>query len=57
VELERFKARMGGSEEVVEVALRTTSVLRPEDGGTWRVMHRHADRITTGRPAESVVQT
>jgi ketosteroid isomerase-like protein len=38
------------------VALRTTSILRPENGGTWKVVHRHADHITTARPAESIVQ-
>jgi hypothetical protein len=29
--------------------------LRPEDD-TWKVVHRHADPITTARPAESVLQ-
>jgi hypothetical protein len=29
--------------------------LRPEDG-TWKVVHRHADPITTVGPAESVIQ-
>jgi hypothetical protein len=37
------------------VALRTTSIPRPEDG-TWKVVHRHADPITTAQPVESVVQ-
>jgi len=55
VEVERFRARMGGREEAGPVILRTTSVLRPEDG-LWKVVHRHADPITTGRPAESVLQ-
>jgi ketosteroid isomerase-like protein len=55
VELERFKARIGGSADIVPIALRVTSVFRPEDG-TWRIVHRHADPITASRPAESVVQ-
>ena len=55
VEVERFKVRIAGREEVAPVALRTTSILRPEDG-IWKVMHRHADSITTAQPAESVVQ-
>jgi ketosteroid isomerase-like protein len=55
VEVERFNAKMGGSQERTPVALRTTSVLRSEDG-TWKVIHRHADSITTARTAESVVQ-
>jgi ketosteroid isomerase-like protein len=55
VEVEWFKAKMGGSAEVTPVTLRTTSVLRLEDG-TWKIAHRHADPITTARSAESVVQ-
>lgn len=55
VEVERFKAKVGASEEIVPVALRVTSVFRPE-GDTWKVVHRHADPITTERPAESVLQ-
>jgi ketosteroid isomerase-like protein len=55
VEVERFRARVGGGDEIVPVALRVTSVFRPE-GGAWKVVHRHADPITTERPADSVVQ-
>jgi ketosteroid isomerase-like protein len=55
VEVERLKARMAGGEEIAPIALRTTSILRPEDG-TWKVVHRHADPITTSRPPESVLQ-
>ena len=55
VEIERFNAKMGGRAEKTSVALRTTSVLRPEDG-TWKIIHRHADTITTPRGADSVVQ-
>ena len=56
VEIERFQARVGGKEDIVSGALRVTTVLRPEDG-TWRIVHRHADPITTPRPAESVIQS
>ena len=55
VEIERFNAKMGGSAEMTPVALRTTSVLRQEDG-TWKIIHRHADSITTPRGGRSVVQ-
>ena len=55
VEVERFEAKVGGGEETARGALRVTSVLRPE-GGKWRVVHRHADPITTARPPLSVVQ-
>jgi ketosteroid isomerase-like protein len=55
VEVERFRVKIAGREEVAPVALRTTSILRPEDG-IWKVMHRHADPITTAQPAESIIQ-
>ena len=55
VEVERFKVKVAGREEAAPVALRTTSILRPEDG-VWKVVHRHADPITTAQPAESVIQ-
>jgi ketosteroid isomerase-like protein len=56
VEVERFNAKVGGRQEPVPVALRVTSIFRPE-ADAWRVVHRHADPITTERPAESVLQT
>jgi ketosteroid isomerase-like protein len=55
VRIERAKAKVGRSEELAPIALRVTSIFRPEDG-TWKVMHRHADPITTAQPAESVIQ-
>ena len=55
VEVERFRAKVGRSDEFATGALRVTSILRPEDG-VWKIVHRHADPITTARPAESVVQ-
>jgi ketosteroid isomerase-like protein len=56
VEIERFRAKVGGSEEAGDVALRTTSILRREDGD-WKIVHRHADPITAEQPPESVKQT
>jgi len=55
VEVERLNAKLGGREEAAPVTLRTTSVLRPEEGA-WKVVHRHADPITTVQSAESVLQ-
>ena len=49
------RAKVGRSEELAPIALRVTSIFRPEEG-TWKVVHRHADPITTARPAESVLQ-
>jgi ketosteroid isomerase-like protein len=55
VEIERGKAKVGGSEDIAPIALGATMIIRPEEG-TWKVVHRHADPITTARPAESVIQ-
>jgi ketosteroid isomerase-like protein len=53
--IERQKAKMGARRDVTPVDLRVTMFFLPEDG-TWKVVHRHADPITTARPAESVIQ-
>jgi ketosteroid isomerase-like protein len=56
VEVERFRAKVGGAAELASVALRVTSIFRPEDD-TWKVVHRHADPITTEQPPKSVLRT
>jgi ketosteroid isomerase-like protein len=55
VEVERYKAKVGGGEELAPISLRVTSIFRREDGD-WKIVHRHADPITTAQPAESVIQ-
>ena len=55
VQIERPKAKVGGREEITPFALRSTMIFRPEDG-VWKIVHRHADPITTEQPAESVIQ-
>lgn len=54
VEVESYRARVGGSEEMASVSLRVTSVFRLERGD-WKLVHRHADPITTPRPAASIL--
>ena len=54
--IERTNAKVGGAEVVTPCDLRVTMTLRPEEG-TWKVVHRHADPITSARPAESVIQS
>jgi ketosteroid isomerase-like protein len=44
VEIERSAARMAGSSELQQLALRVTTVFRRE-GGQWKVVHRHADPL------------
>jgi hypothetical protein len=34
---------------------RVTMIFQPEEG-TWKIVHRHADPITSAQPAESVIQ-
>ncbi|MFI5696752.1 YybH family protein [Kribbella sp. NPDC051586] len=53
VEIERSTTKLGGAEELSPVALRATTIYRREEDG-WKIVHRHADPITTPRPVESV---
>jgi ketosteroid isomerase-like protein len=55
VEIERARAKVGGREDISPFALRDTMIFRPEDG-VWKIVHRHADSITTAQPAESILQ-
>lgn len=53
VEKERFSATIDGKPG--SVALRVTTVFRREDDA-WRVVHRHADAITTPQALDPIVQ-
>jgi ketosteroid isomerase-like protein len=55
LELERFRVKVGGAHELANSSLRSTTIFRREEDG-WKIVHRHADPITTPRPIESVVQ-
>lgn len=54
VEIERYVAKVGGADEESPISLRVTTILRSQDDG-WKVVHRHADPITTPRDPESVI--
>jgi ketosteroid isomerase-like protein len=54
VEVERGRSKVGGGEDLLHVAVRVTSLFRLEHGA-WKLVHRHADPITTSRPAASVI--
>ncbi len=54
VEVEHDRAKLGGATDFSEFAARVTSVYE-KFGGTWRLLHRHADPITSARPAESML--
>jgi ketosteroid isomerase-like protein len=55
VRVERARAKVGGREDIAPITLRVTMIFRPEDG-EWKIVHRHADPITTPQSAESVIQ-
>lgn len=56
VEVERFSVRLAQAAELASVALRVTSLYRREANG-WRLVHRHADPITSVRPAHTVASS
>jgi ketosteroid isomerase-like protein len=53
--IERNRGKLGGREDIVPFPLRVTTIFRPEED-SWKIVHRHADPITTARPIESVIQ-
>ena len=54
VEIEHDRAKLGASRDFSEFAARVTSVYE-KIGTRWKLVHRHADPITTSRPAESML--
>ena len=56
VQIERAQARLAGSENLSPIALRVTMIFRREDD-VWRVVHRHADPITSPRPITSTIES
>src|ERR671913_1785171 len=55
VQIERPEAKIGGGEDITPFSLRVTMIFRPEEG-EWKIVHRHADPITTPQAVESVIQ-
>mgnify|MGYP000895617372 CR=1 FL=1 len=54
VEVEHDRAKVGSRTELADFSARVTSAYELIDG-KWRLVHRHADPITTPLPAESVL--
>jgi hypothetical protein len=46
VEIERFDAKMAGTDEIVNIALRVTTIFRRESG-EWKVTHRQGDPLVS----------
>jgi len=55
LEIERTRAKAAGADEMSPISLRVTTIFRREDDG-WRIVHRHADPITSPRPIESALE-
>ena len=53
--LEHEEGKVGGRGDISPSTLRVTMIYRPE-AGEWKVVHRHADPITTLQSAESIIQ-
>jgi ketosteroid isomerase-like protein len=49
LEIERWRAKVSGRLDISSFDLRVTSTFRREDGA-WKLVHRHADPITTPHP-------
>lgn len=54
VEVEHDRAKVGGRADLSAFSARVTSIYERIDG-QWRLVHRHADPITSPRPADSVL--
>jgi ketosteroid isomerase-like protein len=52
--IERYDARVQGSDTVRPIALRVTQIYRHE-GSTWKIIHRHADAIMERLEATAIV--
>jgi ketosteroid isomerase-like protein len=55
LEIERYRAKIGGSDEMSPFSYRVSTVVRREADG-WRIAGRHADPITSMRPPESLLE-
>ena len=51
-EIERGRAKVGGSEHFASFALRVTTTYRLEDGD-WKIVLRHADPIMEEKPSDA----
>ncbi len=54
--LERYKGPLAGGDGRIVISLRVTMIFRPEDG-TWKVVRRYADPITTARPPSTTIES
>jgi ketosteroid isomerase-like protein len=55
VEVEKSRAKVGGSDKLISTEIRVTTVFRPE-AGTRKVVHRHADPAVRAKSPETAFQ-
>lgn len=55
VQIERSQAVMPGSDAMNPIALRVTLIFRREEDG-WKIVHRHADPITSPRSITTAIE-
>lgn len=56
LEIERYVAKVGGSPDLGDIALRVSCMYRLEDDG-WKLLHRHADPRVGPQTPESLIQS
>ena len=56
VQIERTQARLTGHQDMTPISLRATIIFRLE-GANWKIVHRHADQITTPRLISTAIDT
>jgi ketosteroid isomerase-like protein len=55
VENEHSTVRIGGAADLSEPSLGVTTIFRRE-ADDWKIVHRHAEPISSARPLESLIQ-
>ena len=55
LDIERGTVRIGDAATPTNTSLRVTTIFRREADG-WKVVHRHADPITSPSPPDSLIQ-
>jgi len=56
LEIERYVAKVGGSSDLSDIALRVSCIYRLEDD-VWKLLHRHADPRVGPQTPESLIQS
>jgi ketosteroid isomerase-like protein len=56
LEIERYVAKVGGSPDLSDVALRVSCMYRLENA-VWKLLHRHADPRVGPQTPESLIQS